>query len=448
MKSNSLFRITKLVAVGLAASVAFVAMADTPKKVLVVSVTKGFRHDVIPAMNELMKELAESSGKFTVDFAGNDEEMASKMTASALAGYDGVVFNNTSGDLPLPDRAGFLNWVKSGKGFAGFHAATDTLGGYAPYIEMIGGQFLTHHEQVEVQVRVEDPEHAATAHFGPSFRVHDEIYLFKNFDRGTVRGLLTMDTHPNYGQPGDYPVAWCRDYGKGRVFYSSLGHRVDVVQREDIKKHFLGGILWSLGLASGKGTPHDMQLSLPEAEREEGFKPLFNGVDLTGWRLRNPSGKATWSAQNGMLVNEIGKDEHGTDLVSEERFWNFEARYEYIIPPGSNSGFYLRGRHEIQILDDYAEGRPTATGNASFYNFAAPNQFTSRPPGQWNQVEVSLVGNRVTVKHNGVKVHDNLLLDRPTGGELDGNVNAPGPFLLQGDHGAVGFRNMRIKVLP
>jgi hypothetical protein len=74
-------------------------------------------------------------------FCGHDEEMAAKMTASSLAGYDGVVFNNTSGDLPLPDREGFLNWIKSGKGFAGFHAATDTLGEYEPYIEMIGVSF-------------------------------------------------------------------------------------------------------------------------------------------------------------------------------------------------------------------------------------------------------------------------------------------------------------------
>jgi uncharacterized protein len=448
MKPHFAVRFSKLALLGLVAGVALGAIADTPKKVLVVSVTKGFQHDVIPAVNELMKELAASSGSFTVDFAGTDQELAAKMTVSALANYDGVVFNNTSGDLPLPDRGGFLNWIKSGKGFVGFHAATDTLAGYPPYIEMIGGQFLTHHEQVEVTVRVEDPEHAATAHFEPTFRVFDEIYLFKNFDRRNVRGLLTMDTHPNYGQPGDYPVAWCRDYGQGRVFYSSLGHRVDVVQRPDIKKHFLGGLLWSLGLAPGEGQPHDLRLSLSEAEQKEGFKPLFNGVNLEGWRLRNPSGKASWEAQNGMLVNELGKDEHGTDLVSEDRYWNFVVRYEYIIPKGSNSGFYLRGRHEIQIYDDYSEGKATSTGNASFYNFAAPSQFTSRPPGQWNQVEVTLVGNRVSVVHNGVKVHDNLLLDRPTGGELDGNVNAPGPFLLQGDHGAVAFRNVRIKPLP
>jgi uncharacterized protein len=173
---------------GLVASVAFSAMADSPKKVLVVSVTKGFRHDVIPAVNELMKEFSDSSGAFTADFAGTDEEIAAKMTLASLAAYDGVVFNNTSGDLPLPDREGFLNWIKSGKGFVGFHAATDTLGNYPPYIEMIGGQFLTHHEQVEVSVRVEDPDHPATAHFGPSFRVFDEIYLFKNFDRNETCG--------------------------------------------------------------------------------------------------------------------------------------------------------------------------------------------------------------------------------------------------------------------
>jgi uncharacterized protein len=424
------------------------ATAATPKHILVVSVTKGFRHDVIPAVDALMKELADQSGKFTVDYAQTDEQLAAKLTAAALAKYDGVVFNNTSGDLPLPDRDGFLAWIKSGKGFVGLHAATDTLGGFPPYIDMIGGQFETHHEQVEVEIRVEDPHHPATAHFPPSFRVKDEIYLFKNFNREKVHGLLTMDRHPNFGQPGDYPVAWCKEYGKGRVIYSSLGHRTDVVQRSDIKQHFLGAILWSLGLAEGNAKPQSTRLTLTGAEAAEGFKPLFNGVDLAGWRLRNPSGKASWNVQNGMLVNTIGKDEHGTDLVTEDKFWNFTVRFDYLVPAGANSGFYLRGRHEIQILDDHQEGKPATTGNASFYNFAAPSQFTSKPAGQWNSVEATLIGNKATVIHNGVKIHDQLVVDRPTGGELDGNVNSPGPIFLQGDHGAVAFRNLRIRILP
>jgi type 1 glutamine amidotransferase len=421
--------------------------AATPN-VLVVSVTKGFRHDVIPTVDALIQDLARQSGKFTVDYARTDEQLAAKLTPAALAQYGAVILNNTSGDLPLPDREGFLAWVRSGKGFVGFHAATDTLGGFPEFVEMIGGQFDIHHEQVEVDVRVEDPKHPATAHFPSSFRVMDEIYLFKNFHRAKVHGLLTMDRHPNFGQPGDYPVAWCKDYGKGRVIYSSLGHRTDVVQRADVKQHYLGAILWAVGAADGDAKPQSTQLKLTPAEVAEGFKPLFNGVDLTGWKLRNPSGKASWSAQNGMLVNTIAKDEHGTDLVTNDKFWNFTVRYEYMVPSGANSGFYLRGRHELQILDDHAQGKPSTTGNGSFYNFAAPLKFTSKPAGQWNSVEATLVGNQVTVIHNGEKIHDQLVIDRPTGGELDGNLNAPGPIFLQGDHGAVAFRNLRIRILP
>jgi uncharacterized protein len=448
--TKNLSRLTRRVA---SAALAFMltctfVTAATPKNVLVVSVTKGFRHDVIPAVDALMKELASQSGKFTVDYAQTDSQLAEKLTRAALTKYDAVVFNNTSGDLPLPDREGFLAWLKSGKGFLGLHAATDTLSGFPAYIDMIGAQFDTHHEQVEVDIRIQDPQHPATAHFPPSFRIKDEIYLFKNFHREKVRGLLTMDKHPNFGQPGDYPVAWCKEYGQGRVIYSSLGHRLDVVQREDIKQHFLGALLWSLGVAEGDAKPQSTRLTLTDAEVTEGFKPLFNGVDLTGWKLRNPTGKATWSAQNGMLINTIAKDDHGTDLVTEDKFWNFTVRYDYMIPAGANSGFYLRGRHEIQILDDHSEGKPSTTGNGSFYNFAAPMSFTSKPAGQWNSVEATIVGNKATVIHNGVKIHDQLVVDRPTGGEIDGNVNSPGPIFLQGDHGAVAFRNMRIRILP
>lgn len=449
MKTHTLRLLRRMTFAGLALALAgSVVYAASPKKVLVVSVTKGFRHDVIPAVNALMQELAENSGKFTVDYVLDDSQMAEKMTVAALANYDAAVFNNTTGNLPLPDRDGFLAWVKSGKGFVGFHAATDTFAGFPPYIEMIGAQFETHHEQVEVEALVEDRDHAATAHFPASFRVKDEIYLVKNFHRESVHGLLTLDKHPNYGYPGDYPIAWCKAYGAGRVLYTSLGHRTDVVQREDIKKHYLGAILWSLGLADGSALPPSKRVRLTDAEAQAGFKPLFNGVDLSGWRLRNPAGKASWSAQNGMLVNAIGKDEHGTDLVTENKFSNFVVRYEYMVPPGANSGFYLRGRHEIQILDDYQEGKTSITSNGSFYNFAAPLQFASKPAGQWNTVEATMNGNRATVILNGIKIHEQRVVDRPTGGELDGNVNSPGAIFLQGDHGAVAFRNMRIRSLP
>ena len=190
-------------------------------------------------------------------------------------------------------------------------------------------------------------------------------------------------------------------------------------------------------------------LSLRAAESGSGFRPLFNGTDLTGWKLRNPAGHNSWSIQpGGVLKNTVEQGTHGTDLLTEQKFLNFTVRFEFMTPDGSNSGFYLRGRHEIQILGDYAQGKATQTGNGSLYNFKAPDKFVTKPGGEWQSAEATIIGNRITVILNGVKIHDNVLCDRPTGGEIDDRVNEPGPILLQGDHGTVSFRNIQIKELP
>lgn len=179
----------------------------------------------------------------------------------------------------------------------------------------------------------------------------------------------------------------------------------------------------------------------------EGFRPLFNGKDLTGWKLRNPSGRPSWKVEDGLLINTVRKGEHGTDLVTEEKFWNFTVRYEYKVPPDANSGFYLRGRHEIQILDDYNSGQPSLGGNGAIYNHTAVAKFASKKAGEWQTVEATIIGHKITVSLNGVKVHDNVECDRSTGSEIDNRVNEPGPIFLQGDHGSVTFRNLRIKTL-
>jgi len=183
--------------------------------------------------------------------------------------------------------------------------------------------------------------------------------------------------------------------------------------------------------------------------QETGFRPLFNGKDTQGWKLRNPQGHNSWTIlPGGVLKNTVGKGEHGTDLLTEQKFWNFTVRYQYMTPDNSNSGFYLRGRHEIQILGDHKDRKPSPTGNGSIYNFKAPDKFVTKPGGEWQQAEVTILGNRITVTLNGVKIHDNVECTRATGGEIDGNVNEPGPILLQGDHGTVSFRNIEIKELP
>ena len=421
--------------------------AAEEKNLLVVTVTKGFRHSSIPTAEAVLGSLAERHPALSVDFARTDAAIQEKMTAAALASYDGVIFANTTGELPLPDREAFMAWIRSGKGFVGMHSASDTFHQFRPYIDMIGAEFLTHGPQVEVNAVNEDPNHAACQHYGAHFKVYDEIYIMKSFHRDRVHGLLTLHHHPNSKVPGDYPIAWSKTYGKGRVFYTSLGHREDVWTSDDYQQHVLGGILWSLGLVEGSGEPTDVSYVLGTEEAESGFKPLFNGKDLSGWRLRHEDGMASWSAQNGMLVNSIKEGEHGTDLVSEESFWNFTVRFEYQVPKGSNSGFYLRGRHEIQILEDARSRKRVNGGNGAIYSVKPVDTFVSRKAGEWQEAEVTIVGDRITVFLNGVKVHDQVEVKRATGGELDSNLDQPGPILLQGDHGAVAFRNLRIKPL-
>lgn len=256
-----------------------------PKHVLVVTVTTGFRHSSIPTAEKVLAELAKDSGAFQVEYArveNNDPQfkgpdgkpdkekiraaitkvLAEKMSPEALKNYDAVIFANTTGDLPLPDKQAFLDWIKSGKGFVGMHSATDTFPGFPGYTEMIGGHFKTHAAQLEVQPINQDPECPACAHLGKDWKVFDEIYQMKEFDPAKVHGLLALDKKPDVRDPspGYYPIAWCKEYGKGRVFYTSLGHREDVWDptwpdrknpkevAEAYQEHILHGIKWALGL--------------------------------------------------------------------------------------------------------------------------------------------------------------------------------------------------------
>ena len=291
-----------LLAVAAIAAVAFAGCATdkttsamTPKRALVVTTTTGFRHSSIPTAERVIGELAQSSGAFTVDYArvepsdvqfkGADGKpdkdkvtaaikavLAEKMSPAALAKYDAVIFASTTGDLPLPDAQAFLDWIKAGHAFIGLHAATDTFPSFHPYDEMTGAHFLRHGPQVQVEAINQDPACAACKHLGKTWTVFDEIYQMKDFDGTKVHRLLSLDQlllndediKNNKPTPGDYPVAWCKNFGKGRVFYTSLGHREDVWDpawqdkggtrknspevAKQYQQHILGGIRWALGL--------------------------------------------------------------------------------------------------------------------------------------------------------------------------------------------------------
>jgi type 1 glutamine amidotransferase len=245
----------------LGAAAAGHAAPPAKKRLLVITHTGGFRHDEgIAAGVKALQEIGEKSGVFTFDRADTAEEVQKMTTPEALKAYDGVVFLNTTGDIGIPDLPAFLEWVRSGKAVIGMHAATDTYHDRPAFIEMMGGEFETHGRQTKVQPIIVDPKHPANKDWKPGFEIFDEIYHTKSFDPAKVHVLLKLDKVPDDGtatanQPADFPLAWCKLYGKGRVFYTAFGHRGDVWEREDYRMHLLGGIKWALGLAKGEPTP-------------------------------------------------------------------------------------------------------------------------------------------------------------------------------------------------
>lgn len=165
---------------------------------------------------------------------------------------------------------------------------------------------------------------------------------------------------------------------------------------------------------------------------------LFNGVDLAGWRV--VGGANQWSAVNGILQNA----KPGGNLISEALFDDFQLRLEFRLPERGNSGVYLRGRYEIQVLDD-PRTEPASDLIGGIYGFITPSEIVTNGAGQWNAFDVTLVGRMVTVAVNGRTVISSQEIPGITGGALDSNEGAPGPIYLQGDHTAVEYRNIQIQ---
>ena len=171
-------------------------------------------------------------------------------------------------------------------------------------------------------------------------------------------------------------------------------------------------------------------------------EPLFNGKDLAGWEVDDPS-KTYWSAQNGELRNDKG----GANIHTTRKFDDLKLHIEYNCPQGGNSGVYLRGRYEVQVEYEPAGKNDPFHSMGSIYGFLAPSQVLPQRPGEWESYDVTLVGRTVTVIRDGVKIIDNQEIPGITGGALDSHESEPGPIYLQGDHtGGLKYRNITISV--
>jgi uncharacterized protein len=243
------------------------------KHILVISQTKGFEHDSVPDAMVAIYNMGRDSGLWDVTLRTDTELLTKKdlgRNTKSLNYFDALVFASTTGELDLEDsqRKDMMSFIKDdGKGFVGIHAALDTNYKWPEYGEMIGGWFDQHPwSTFNAPIINEDPGFPAVRHFPNAFVKYDEIYQAKEWSRGKVNVLLSLDPKKlNYNNPRvhrtdhDFAVAWSKMYGKGRVFYSTLGHTQEAWGDPDIRKMYFEAIKWVLGMTEGSTASHPQQ---------------------------------------------------------------------------------------------------------------------------------------------------------------------------------------------
>ena len=247
------------------------ALAQSPqshrKQLLAIGEEKGYRHEAVSHALATIERLGHDSGLWDTTIRTDTEALTKKkleFNAKNLNDFDAVLFY-TGGDLEMDaqQKSDFLSFIHDdGKGFVGVHSATITFTSWPEYGEMIGGYFNDHPWHQKVRVMVEDHGFPATKHFPPSFEITDEIYQFKQYSRDRVRVLMSLDpssvdlTNKRVHRTDkDFAVTWVRNFGKGRVFYSSLGHEEQVWDRPDIQQMWLEAVKWAMGMTEGNATP-------------------------------------------------------------------------------------------------------------------------------------------------------------------------------------------------
>jgi type 1 glutamine amidotransferase len=427
--------------------------ADSAQRVLFFTQSAGYVHDVVkrPTPDRLSFaefELQSILGKGREVTCTQDGSM---LTAATLKQYGTVVFY-TTGELLAPPGAAraLLDWVKNGGGFVGIHCATDTWYSVTDYGEMLGAVFESHPWNQAVAVKLER-KNAVSVETAPSvFEIEDEIYQFRGFRPEPVSVLMTLAAAPGFlaaeSQPDyRYPLAWCREYGNGRVFYLALGHRETAWKNGDFHWQLLNGIVWV--------SPQRAAWSMPPPT---GAHVLLGERQPHAFAHRDGA-PCRWTTSDHEITVKPGTG----DIISTDKFPDFRMHLEFRVPnhrpevkgqARGNSGVYLQDRYEIQILDSFWL-EPKADDCGAIYGKKAPLTNACRKPWEWQSYDVGfkaarfdaagkkIANARASIWQNGLKIHDDVEIDGPTGGGM-AETPEPGPLRLQ-DHGnLVAFRNI------
>lgn len=254
------------------------AQPKKPRKVLLFSKTNGFRHGSISVGVKSLTMLGEKTGAFTAEHSEDEAVFAPKN----LQKYDLVIMVNTTGEIFRPRqwpkdaaeknaaqekeiayKQALIDFVKNGKGLAGTHSATDTYKNWKEYNDMMGGAFDGHPWHMDVPVRILGGDHPLTKVFGgQGFTVKDEIYQFRGNTANPKDRRMLLSLAPDFkelkrGKRKDnfYPISWIMNYGKGRTFYCSLGHRDEIYWNPIVLEHYLAGFQYALGDLEADATP-------------------------------------------------------------------------------------------------------------------------------------------------------------------------------------------------
>jgi type 1 glutamine amidotransferase len=327
-----------------------------PRRLLIYDFTPSLIHDegVVWATGAL-ELMAEKTGAFTTTISLD----AGDFTPERLREFDAVVMNNTMLDVFGPPEVeetrmrALLDFVRGGKGLVGIHSAsvwardpanqTD-----ADFRQLIGGRFSDHPWESEpASIRIEDPSHPLNAAWGGKAALplpfRDELFQFAApYSRKKVRVLFSLDlseTADKGQRPDkDYPLAWVQSFGKGRSFYTALGHNKDAFRNAMFLRLLQDGVQFALGDLPADTRP----VPQPKTDYEKGFISIFNGKDLTGWR-----GDAKyWSVQDGCITGitpQGGAPENNFLIWTGGAPADFEIKLSYKLE-GGNSGIYFHSK--------------------------------------------------------------------------------------------------------
>jgi type 1 glutamine amidotransferase len=409
-----------------------VAVADDPYDVLVFSRTAGFRHDSIAVGTQAIRDLGAANG-----FSVTATEDPAVFTAAGLAGYEAVVFLNTTGDvLDNNQQTAFEGYIRGGGGYVGVHAAADTEYDWPFYGQLVGAWFASHPAIQPAAVVVGDRGQAATAHLPQRWTRTDEWYNYRTNPRSTAHVLATLDesSYSGGGMGADHPHVWCKTLDRGRSFYTGGGHTNESYADPAFRAHLLGGIRYAAGATNADCRP------------ETGYTTLYNG-STAGWSQAGPgsftNSDATLTSVGGMgLFWYSGKQITNYSLKLDWRLAGDDNSGVFVgFPPSTDPWSAVNNGYEVQI--DATDSADRTTGSIYTFKSAdlAARDAALNPPGEWNTYELLVEGERLQVFLNGTKINDFTNTDPVR--SLAGHIGLQN----HGDGDDAAFRNVRIKEL-